>query len=186
MKAALVLVDIQNDYFAGGRMELIGMESAATTAKNLLDYARNEEIAVVHIQHVAVRANATFFLPNTSGVAINGIVAPLANETVIEKNFPNSFKDTDLLSQLTQADITDLIICGAMTHMCIDATTRAAFDFGFRCTIIEDACATKNLTHGRIEVPAQHVQASFLSSLQSVYARVISAQELLNSGHLTS
>ena len=70
-----------------------------------------------------------------------------------------------------------MVICGAMSHMCIDATTRAAFDFGFNCAVIQDACATRNLEFGGQTIAADQVHGSFMAALGSVYARVLGLDE---------
>lgn len=179
MKKGLILIDIQNDYFTGGNMELVGMEQAAHNAGLLLQAFRSAQLPVFHIQHIAKRPGATFFLPNTKGVEIHTSVAPQSGEVVIEKLFPNSFRDTDLLSILKRAEMEEVVIGGAMSHMCVDATTRAAFDFGFRCTVIEDACATRNLEHKGVLVEAHKVHAAFMAALAMPYAKVISAHECI-------
>ena len=145
MKTGLLLVDIQNDYFPGGCMELTGMNEASLNAKALLSYFRENRWPIFHVQHIARGDRATFFLPDTDGAEIHYNVKPLPGEVVIQKHYPNSFRGTPLLDELTKTGIERVVICGAMSHMCIDATTRAAADFGFRCEVIHDACATRNL-----------------------------------------
>jgi len=177
-KRALLIVDIQNDYFPGGRMELEGTEAAGLRAAELIAAFRDHRLPVLFMQHVSVRPNATFFLPDTEGVRIHTSVAPAASETVLQKHFPNSFRDTALLDHLRKADIQELVIAGMMTHMCIDATTRAAADLGLRCFLAHDACATRALSFGDTKVPAEHVQCSFVSALSGAYATVQPAKEL--------
>jgi nicotinamidase-related amidase len=181
MNSCLILIDLQNDYFPGGTMELVGIQAAAANARLLLDKHREAGSTVIHMQHIAVRPGATFFLPETRGAEINEQVAPRENETVVVKNFPNSFRATSLLDILHQKNIDELVICGAMSHMCIDATVRAAFDFGFSCLVAEDACATKDLHFmGRI-IKAADVHASFMAALSASYARVIATTETWHS-----
>jgi nicotinamidase-related amidase len=127
-----------------------------------------------HIQHKAIQPGATFFLPDTPGVEIHPSVAPLPGETVVIKNFPNSFRETGLLDHLKAAEVTDVVICGAMSHMCIDATTRAAFDLGFQCLVAEDACATRALSHNGQIIEAEKVHGAFMAALSFPYASVIS------------
>ena len=178
MTRALLIVDIQNDYFPGGRMELEGTEPASMRAGELVATFRRRQLPVIHIQHISVRPGATFFLPDTDGAKIHGNVAPSAGETVIQKNFPNAFRETRLLDHLRQAGINELVIAGMMTHMCVDATTRAAADLGLTCLLAHDACATRALSFGGTKVPAEHVHASFISALGAAYATVKSASEL--------
>ena len=177
-KKALLIVDIQNDYFPGGKMELVGSEAASRSAGELLAAFREARLPVIHVQHISVRPGATFFLPDTDGVRIHPNVAPIASEAIIQKNFPNSFRDTGLLEHLRQNEIGELIIAGMMTHMCVDATTRAAADFGLTCLLAHDACATRALSFGGTTVPAEHVHGSFLAALSGAYATVRPAKEL--------
>lgn len=179
MKTALLVVDIQNDYFPGGRMELRGANAAAGRAAFLIAHFRAAGLPVFFIQHVARRPGATFFLPGTEGVAVHPSVAPLDSEAVIEKHYPNAFRETRLLEQLQDASIEQVVIAGMMTHMCIDATTRAAFDFGFECLIPSDACATKDLTLDGKTVAADAVHHAFLAALNGTYGRVTTAAEIV-------
>jgi nicotinamidase-related amidase len=160
-------------------MELVGMEQAAHNAALVLQICREASLPILHIQHISIRPGSTFFLPDTPGVAIYTSVAPLPGETIIQKHYPNSFRETDLLTILKKSDVESVIICGAMSHMCVDATTRAAFDFGFRCTVIEDACATRNLVFKGMTIEAGKVHAAFMAALSFPYAKVISAQEFI-------
>lgn len=178
MKPALIIVDMQNDYFPGGRMELIGIEEAAENARHALELFRAKNLPIFHIQHLSNRADATFFLPETGGVEIHESVAPKSGEYLIQKHFPNSFKDTSLNGQLQNLNVEKVIICGAMTHMCIDTTVRAAFDFGFCCLVISDACATRNLEFGGVAIEAQQVHAVFMAALSNAFAQVIEANML--------
>lgn len=182
MTQALILIDIQNDYFKGGNMECVGMERAAENAATLLDAFRREGKPRFHIQHIATREGATFFLPGTTGAETHESVAPVAGEPVLTKHVPNSFRDTSLGDDLEKAGVLDLVICGAMTHMCVDATTRAAFDLGFRCTVAADACATRDLEYNGEVIPAQQVQGAFMAALAVPYARVVSTGEILGAG----
>ena len=179
MAQALVLVDIQNDYFPGGAMALSGSEAAGAQAARLLEAFRQARLPVVHIQHLSLRPGATFFLPGTAGASISACVAPLPGETVFQKHAPNSFRETPLLDHLRGLGATRLTVAGMMTHMCIDATVRAAFDLGFEVTLAGDACATRGLSFGGRAVPAEQVQAAFLAALDGVFARVVDAERVL-------
>ena len=179
MKPGLLLIDLQNDYFPGGRMELVGMEAAAARAGELLQAFRRRGLPTLHIQHLAARPDAPFFRTGTPGAAIHESIRPRAGETVMVKHFPNSFRETDLLERLKAAGIDEVVICGAMSHMCIDATTRAAADYGFKCLVVHDACATRDLAWGEVTVPAAQVHAAFMAALGSYYAQMLSLEDLL-------
>ena len=179
MKTALLIIDIQNDYFDKGTMTLVGSDKASENARLILVRFRADSLPVIHIQHIATSPTATFFLPNTTGAEIHKDLKPLEQEKVIIKHYPNSFRDTELLDYLRTLNITDLVICGMMTHMCVDATTRAAKDFGFNCIVIGDACATKDLEVIGLLVKAGEVQKSFLAALNDFYATVETTKQYL-------
>lgn len=179
MTTALVLVDVQKDYFPGGRLPLVGMDEAAANAAALLQACRDAGDPVFFIQHLSIRPGSTFFLPDTEGAEIHPCVTPLDDEEVIHKHFPNSFRGTNLLDAVQEADVEKMIICGAMSHMCIDATTRAAFDLGYRCTVVEDACATLDLEFNGQRLAAADVHGAFMAALGSVYAKIRTTDDLL-------
>jgi nicotinamidase-related amidase len=160
-------------------MELVGSNEAAAQAKALLLAFRERSLPVFHIQHISTRPNATFFLPNTTGAEIHSSVQPVAGEPIIQKHFPNSFRETTLLEHLRAANIKKLVIAGAMTHMCVDTTVRAAADLGFECLLAQDACATRALQFSDHRVEAAQVQTAYLAALNGLFAQVLPAQEII-------
>lgn len=179
---ALLLIDFQNDYFptySGAKNPLVGTEAAAKQGARLLAAFRQQRLPVVHVRHEFPTIEAPFFLPDSDGAQIHSSVAAAENEVVIVKQQINSFRDTDLQKVLENAGIKRLLIAGAMSHMCIDAVTRAAEDFGYECTVAHDACATLDLEFNGITVPAAQVHAAFMSALSFAYAKVASAEDLI-------
>jgi nicotinamidase-related amidase len=173
---ALLIIDIQNDYFLGGKMELEGSDAAAVNAAKAIKQFRDKGLPVIHVRHLSTRPGATFFLPGTKGADIHDAVKPREGETVVEKNFPNSFRNTNLQSVL--GDTKELVVAGMMTHMCVDASVRHAADLGYKITLLGDACATRTQTFGGESVPARQVHAAFLAALNGFYAKVIPTHEL--------
>lgn len=176
MKKTLILIDFQNDYFPDGAMELNGTEEAAKNASLLLEKFRLYNLDVFHIQHV--NKEGDFFKVGTEGVKIYDLLAPKNAEKVIKKEYPNGFKGTNLLDLLQKRSLDHLVFCGAMTHMCVDSTVRAAYDLGFTCTIIHDACATKDLSFKEHTIKSEDVHASFMSALGR-FAEIVSTEEFL-------
>lgn len=176
-KEALLLIDIQNDYFEGGAYSLVNPEKASKNAKAVLENFRLNHQTIVHVQHIATEG---FFLPNTEGVKIHNDVLPIEGEKIITKHVPNSFQGTDLLAYLQDNNITDLVICGMMTQICVDSAVRAAKDHGFTITLLADACATLDLEFQGKTIEAAHVQSSFISALQFYYADVTNTNQFLN------
>jgi nicotinamidase-related amidase len=165
---ALVLIDIQDFYFPGGQLPLAGADSAAAKAFILLDYFRKEGGMVVHIKHA--------YEP---GGSIREIVKPVENEKVITKTEVNAFLNTDLEAYLRSHEKTELVLVGMQTHMCLEAAVRAARDLGFACTVIADACATRDIKYGERIIAAVDVHASTLSTLERTYSRVFTTENFL-------
>ena len=180
MTRALVVVDIQNDYFPGGANPLDGPEAAAGKARSLLDAFRASGEQIVHVKHVWDAPDALYLRPGTPGGEINDAVRPDPGEAVVEKAFPNAFLETPLDRRLKDAGADQLIVCGMMTSMCVDATVRAAVDLGYEVAVAHDACATMALEFGDRRVAAADVHAAFLAALADGYASVGPAADLLS------
>ena len=181
MKTALLIIDIQNDYFPGGKHPLVNPLEAAKKAYMILQCFREHHLHGghhVHIQHISKEPDATFFISGDRGTDIHDSVAHFEGEPILYKHEPNSFLNTELLELLKSWEIERVVICGMMTHMCVDATARAASDFGFQVIIAEDACATRDLKYGDTIIPAEHVHKAFLAALKS-YGKVMKSEEIL-------
>jgi nicotinamidase-related amidase len=176
-KRAVVVVDLQNEYLASGNLPLHQVETAVENAAKVIEDARSQGDEVVHIRHE--QPGAPFFVPGSVGAEIISSVAPQPGETVIVKNHPNSFRDTGLKQVLDEQGVDEVVIVGAMSHMCIGATARAATDQGYDTIIVQDACATMGLEFGGVKVPAEHVHAANMAALAFAHGRVVSTAELL-------
>ena len=106
-------------------------------------------------------------------------VSPNDDETVIVKQYPNAFRDTGLKAMLDDKGVEEVVVIGAMSHMCIDATSRAAADFGYTVTVVHDACATRDLEFGSKTVQADDVHAAYMSALGGGYGQVVSVDDFL-------
>jgi len=146
-------------------------------AGELLGLFRDRGWPTFHVQHLAQQADSPLFTPGTSFVEIHESVRPQPGERIIQKHFPNSFHQTPLLAELKGRGVDHAVIVAAMSHMCIDATTRAAYDLGLCCTLIHDACATRDLEFQGKKVKADEVHASFMAALGWWYATLTTASE---------
>ncbi len=179
-RTALLIIDIQNFYFDGGKVPLAGPVEASLKAKALLERFRADGWPVVHVQHLPKEV-----ADPDPGIAdmqyrIHPTVLPLASEKLIGKHHANSFRETTLLAHLRELKVSRLVVAGMQTHMCVEAATRAAADLGFDVTVIHDACATRPLTFGDTQIPAALVHAAALAAMQGSYAQVASAEEWLS------
>lgn len=176
-KTALLIIDLQNDYFPGGRFPLVGTDAAAAKAGDLLTAARAAGAPVVHVRHEMAGEDAPFFERGTPGAEIHASLTPAAGEPVVVKQAVNAFLNTDLDALLKGHGVGGLVITGAMSHMCVDAATRAAIDLGYEVTLAHDATATLDLSFGGTDVPAASVQAALMAALEFAGASVVPASE---------
>lgn len=175
LKIGLILIDIQNDYFKGGKHELFEPEQAALQAKKILDFFREHQLPIYHVRHISTKPGASFFLPDTVGADFQETLQPFEGEKIVIKNRPDSFQDTDLKDKLDLDNINTLVICGMMTHMCIDTTVRSASNYGYSVTLIEDACTTRDLKWAGNTITASQVQLSYMAALHGTFANVCKA-----------
>lgn len=178
-KSALLVIDLQNEYLPTGKLPLVNIEQATENAVKVIAKARQNATPVIHIQHISASDEIPIFVPNSNGIEFQDTVKPNADETVIVKNNINAFLNTNLTEILDTQGITELIVIGAMSHMCIDAAVRAAADFGYKVTVIHDACATLDLEFNGVKVPAAYAHAGLMAAFEFAYAQVISTSEYL-------
>ena len=179
MNTALLLLEVQNDYFPNGRTPLEKSVEASVKAQSLLNAFRDKKLPVIHVQHISTQPDSTSLLPCTKGAEFYHTVQPVKGETIIKKHYPNSFKDTQLLNHLIKNQINHLLIAGMMTHTTVDATVRAAHDLGFTCTVLHDACAARQLEFNHLTISTVQVHYAFLAALQPGYANVLSTDDYL-------
>ncbi len=176
-KRAIVVIDLQNEYLAGGKLPLHEVDAAVEKAVLVIDDARSRGDKVIHIRHE--QPDGPIFVPGSDGAEIIASAAPGANETVITKNHPNSFRETPLKQVLDEEGVEEVVIVGAMSHMCVAATARAATDLGYTTVVVQDGCATMDLEYGGIRVPAEQVHAANMAALAFAHGKVVSTAEFL-------
>jgi nicotinamidase-related amidase len=165
---ALLIIDIQDFYFPGGAMPLVRPEAASLNAARILEKFREEGRPVIHVGHNA-----------KNKMGFHEAVAPKSGEKVFYKDEVSAFNGTDLLSYLKEQKVQRLVIVGMQTHMCVEAAVRAAYDLGFECILVEDACATRNLKYKDREIRAEDVHAATLSTLDRTYSVVVDTETFL-------
>ncbi len=178
MARAFLIVDIQRDYFPGGRNPLVEPDAAADAAARVLASFRQAGEPIVHLQHVWDADDAAFFKPGTPGVEIDPRVAPAEGEPLLQKAEPNGFLGTALEQTLRDRGVDQLVVAGMMSSMCVDATVRAAADLGFAVTVVHDACAALDLAFAGNTIPGRSVHGAFMAALGSSYATLVSAKEV--------
>ena len=178
-KRAVVVIDLQNEYLPTGKLPLSGIEAAVANAARVIADARAKGIPVIHVRHEFAHGEMPVFVPGSDGVQIQAAVAAQPDEPVVVKNYPNSFRETELKQLLDAREVRELVVVGAMSHMCVDAAVRAAADLGYTVTVLHDACATLDLEFGGVTVPAAQVHAAMMAALGFAYATIRSTDEYL-------
>ncbi|KQP13248.1 cysteine hydrolase family protein [Pseudorhodoferax sp. Leaf267] len=173
---AVIVVDLQNEYLATGKLPLVGIEAALANAARVISATRARGELLIHVRHEVAVPGAPIFNPGTAGVQIIPAVSPADGEPVVVKNHPNSFRDTALKQMLDERGIQELVVIGAMSHMCVEATSRAAADFGYPVTVVHDACATMDLAFEGTQVPAAQVHAASMAALAFSYASITTTE----------
>lgn len=176
---ALIVIDVQNDYFPGGKFTLSNIEAASANIGRVLEAARAAGDFVVHVRHEFGSDDAPFFTPGSEGAKIHPSAAPREGEPVVLKHAVNSFQGTDLKARLDAKGIKRLVIVGAMSHMCVEGAARAAADYGYAVTVVHDAVATRDLEFGGVAVPAAQAHAAALAAIGFAYAATPSTREWL-------
>jgi nicotinamidase-related amidase len=171
-ESSLVIIDLQEEY-RSGNLPLSGVDHAVAEAARVISLARTNGVPVFHILH-EVAEGAPIFDPKSPGYQPMAEVEPADGESIVVKRLPNAFAGTVLAEQLKSTGRTEIILVGAMTHMCVSATARAALDLGFRTTIVADACATRDLPGvDGTSVAAADVHRIALAELADVFAIVV-------------
>lgn len=171
--SALILIDHQMEYVTGD-LPLTGVGAAVDEMCGLLVMARGHRMPIFHVVHHGRRGSALFD-PDGPQVAIIPELSPEGSETVIAKPLPNAFAGTALHEGLQACGVTDLIVAGFATHLCVSATVRAALDHGYRTTIVAAAVATRDLPDplGGGVVSAEQVHRATLAALADRFAIVV-------------
>ncbi|MBS0265320.1 MAG: cysteine hydrolase [Planctomycetes bacterium] len=145
MPAALLLIDLQNDYFPGGLFPLWNCEGVLTAVESLVARVAARGIPVIHIQHIAnsQAGIAPFFNAGTAGAEIHPRIRAAAPKApVIVKEFADSFERTELAATLDRMETTELLICGMMTQNCVTHTALSKGAEKYPVTVIPDCCTT--------------------------------------------
>ncbi len=179
MTTGLVVVDLQNEYLATGKLPLTGMDAATKNAVQVISHARKNGIPVFHIRHESADEAAAIFAKGSDGAKIQSAVLPQGEEPVVVKAHINAFRETALDKHLDAAGVEQIVVIGAMSHMCVDAVVRAAADMDYPVTVLHDACATLDLEFNGVKVPAAQVHAAMMAAFAFGYATVKSVDEYL-------
>ncbi|WP_313517167.1 cysteine hydrolase family protein [Pseudomonas sp.] len=174
--ATLLIIDAQEEYRSGA-MVLPGLQAAVDEIASLLAVARQHGRPIVHVRHLGIPGG--LFDPQGPRGEFLPELAPQAGETVVEKRLPNAFAGTDLHDRLLAIGHLDLIVCGFMTHSSVSTTVRAAKDYGYRCTLVDAACATRDVPMGASILSAADLHKVEVAALADNFATVVADAKAL-------
>lgn len=170
--AALVLIDCQREY-VDGVLALPGVQPALAEVVKLVAMARAAGAPVIHVVHHGAPGGGVFD-PTAQGGQEADEIAAAAGEAVIPKALPNAFAGTTLEETLEASGRKALVLAGFMTHMCVSSTARAALDLGYSSTVVDAACATRDLPDGRGGVlKADDLHRASLVALSDRFALIV-------------
>lgn len=175
----ILIIDMQNQYFSGVlNLDKRGEEALNNTVK-FIDFARKNGVNIFHVAHVGGE-KSSLFNPHSNEVKIINDLIPLEDEAVIEKSIPNSFYKTNLFDLLQLTGKKQLIIMGFASHMCVTASTIAAFELGFDNFVLTDCCATRDLPFFNETINSELIHKSSMALLGDRYATLISSTDIFN------
>lgn len=178
-KTAIVTIDIQMDYFPGGRFPLFRARAALRKAARVLAVGRSLGLPIYHVKHEGLNPKGSFLVAGSPGIELHpGLAMPAGGgEKVFVKHEPDSFQGTELEKVLWSARVERVVWMGMMSWMCVDTTVRSAFARGFEGILVEDACAAGPLCHGHLPVFPWTSHRAFMAALGARFARLVKAKD---------
>jgi nicotinamidase-related amidase len=175
MKRALLVIDVQNEYFSGA-LPITHPQGHLSNITRAMDAAAARATPLVVVQHTFTQPDKPFFQRGTREWELHPNVRDRAHDLLIEKNLPGSFTGTELESWLRQRGIDTVTIAGYMTHMCCDTTARQAVHRGFTVEFLSDATGTLPLDNTAGKVSAEELQRAILCAQQMLLSEVLSTE----------
>jgi len=183
MKRALLVIDVQNEYFTGAMPISYPHESFENIIK-VMKIAKENNIMVIAIQHTALQKNSTVFSKGSLQWQLHEKVKDVGYDYLIEKNLPGSFTDTDLHKIFMQHYIDTVTIIGYMTQMCCDTTSRQAFHLGYSVEFLSDATGTLDVSNNAGKVSAEELHRAILVTQAMRFSKVLSTDDWIKSINL--
>jgi nicotinamidase-related amidase len=180
MKEALLVIDVQNEYFTG-KMPVTYPHGSFINILQAMDAAHAAKVAVIVIQHASPAPDAPTFCRGTEGWELHPDVKKRPRDALIEKPLPGSFTRTNLGAWLREHGITSLTIAGYMTQMCCDTTARQAFHEGYDVKFLSDATGTLTITNKAGTIQDSELHRAILVTQQMRFSQVMTTAEWIGS-----
>jgi nicotinamidase-related amidase len=175
-KRALLVIDVQNEYFTG-KLPITYPAGSLANVLCAMDAARAHGVPVVAIQHASPQADATVFRKGSRGWELHAEVASRPHDVLIHKSLPGSFTGTNLEMWLRERGIGTVVIAGYMTQMCCDTTARQAIHLGFGAEFLSDGTGTLAVKNAAGVVSDEELHRAILVTQQMRFSRVMTTDE---------
>jgi len=176
LKRALLVIDVQNEYFTG-RIPVTYPAGSMENIIRAMEAARANNIPIVAVQHTAPQENSATFRKGTEEWKLHTRIEEAGYDYLIEKNLPGSFTGTGLESWLRERGIDTVAIAGYMTHMCCDTTARQAVHLGFSVEFLSDATGTLQVSNYAGTVTAEELHRAVLVTQAMRFSKVLTTEE---------
>ncbi len=174
MKKALLVIDVQNEYFTG-KLKVTYPNNSFDNILKVMDYAKENNMIVIIVQHTALFGDT--FIKNSNGWELQPMILEKSYDYIIEKTKPSSFYETNLEEILKKENITEIVISGYMTQMCCDTTAREAFHRGYHVDFLSDATGTIDVNNEVGVISSKDLHKATLIAQSLKFSNVISTME---------
>jgi nicotinamidase-related amidase len=181
MKRALLVIDVQNEYFPGGLLPVSYPQGSMENILNVIETAQLNGVMVIVIQHTAPQPGSKTFVKDSWGWTLHDSIKNNGYDYLIEKNLPGSFTGTNLEDILKENGIDTVAISGYMTQMCCDTTARQAFHLGYSVEFLSDATGTLDISNYAGKVTAEELHRSILVTQAMRFSKVLSTDDWIKS-----
>ena len=178
MNRALLVIDVQNEYFTGA-LPITHPAGHLDQILNAMDAAEGRVPTIV-VQHGFTDPDKPFFQKGTTGWELHPAIKSRPHDLLIEKTLPGSYTGTQLEEWLRDHNIETVAIAGYMTHMCCDTTARQAVHLGLTVEFLRDATGTLALSNTAGDVTAEELHRSILCAQQMMLSEVLDVQSWAN------
>ncbi|BCZ47138.1 isochorismatase [Clostridium gelidum] len=177
MKKALLVIDVQNEYFTG-KLKVTYPSNSLDNILKVMDYAKANNMVIILVQHTAVSGET--FVKDSKEWEMHSEILKKYYDYHIEKTKPSSFYNTNLEEILKKENIEGVVISGYMTQMCCDTTAREAFHKDYAVEFLSDATGTIDVSNKIGTISSKDLHNATLIAQSLRFSNVLSINEWMN------
>jgi nicotinamidase-related amidase len=180
MKRALLVIDVQNEYFLG-KLPVTHPPGSLENILAAMDAAQAMGVPVVVIQHTAIQEGSPVFVKGSMGWGLHLEVFTRPRALYFEKHLPGSFTNTNLEAWLFAQGLDTVTICGYMANMCCDTTARQAMHLGFNVEFLADATGALDIANAGGKATAEELHRATLVTQAMRFSKVMTTKDWMAS-----